>query len=78
MSDKGELKLNSNALDVMVFHNEALASKVQAAAEAAKAGSTVRVKRYDDRRRWRVGISDYPGKELKHGTVTRTVGGIKV
>ncbi|OZG54120.1 hypothetical protein ALMA_0581 [Alloscardovia macacae] len=79
---KGKLELNKGALDKMVYQNERFASRVQSAAENAKAAPSVKVARFDNygkhNGRWRVGISDWAGKELKHGTVTQTVKGIHV
>ncbi|OFR01168.1 hypothetical protein [Alloscardovia sp. HMSC034E08] len=75
---KGKLKLYPGAMRTMIYKNQQMASAVQKAAEMAKKAPSVKVKRYDDSKRWRVGVSDFPGHELKHGTVTGTVGGIRI
>lgn len=75
---KGKLKLYPSAMRTVIYKNQNMANTVQRAAEQAKKAPSVKVKRYDDTKRWRVGISDYPGHELKHGTVTGTVGSIRI
>lgn len=70
----GRLKLRSGFI-AELLRDPAAGDKIQARVERIKE-PTVQTKRHDSAR-WRVMVYDWTNRELKHGTVTKTIGRMK-